>query len=197
MTDGGPRFCPFCKDAFDDVARCPSHDVELVSLRELARLAAVAGDDDAPVSIWSPRRGRGWLACGALLMLAAFFCPLASLHGELTVTNTLFSLARGRALRLWIVPMAAFALLSLLYRRRTAYGMRGARLAAVFVSLLPGAVVLFTLHGAQQAALRLAEELRSDFRLQIGLGAWLVALATIPALWGSVMLGKRPATRVR
>ena len=197
MTAASMRFCPFCKEAFEDTTRCPSHDVELVSLRELGRLAASTIDEDAPVSVWSPQRGRGLLALGALLTLLAFFLPLATLTGQLSVTNSLFTLARGRALRLWIVPTAAFALLSLLYRRRSPSAMRGARLAALFVSLLPGAVVAFTLHGAQEAAARMADQLRSDLRLHVGLGSWLIAVASIASLWGSAILGTRPKPRVR
>ena len=197
MTEGSVRFCPFCKEAFDDESRCPSHDLALVSLRELGRLAAVAGNDDAPESVWCVRHGRGPLAAGAFLTLVAFFLPFATLHGELTVTNTLLSLAHGRALRLWIVPMAALALLSLLARRRTPAQMRGARLAAIFVSLLPGAVVAFTLRGAFAAAARLSQQLHAGWHLEVGLGVWLVAFATGLLLWGSATLGQRSHARVR
>jgi hypothetical protein len=191
------RFCPFCKEAFDDTERCPTHDVELVGLRELGLIAAASTSDDAALPAWSPRRGRGLLGFGALLTLIAFFLPLASLSGDLHVTNSLFTLARGRALRLWIVPMAAFALLLMVYRRRTGPEMRGARVAALFLSVLPSAVVIFTLLGTRSAALRLAEQLRSDVQLQIGLGSWLVGVASVPLLWGSIMFGVRPKPRVR
>jgi hypothetical protein len=191
------RFCPFCKEAFEDVDRCPTHDVELVGLRELGRVAAASTADDVVLSAWSLGRGRGLLVFGAVLTLIAFFLPLASLSGDLHATNTLFTLARGRALRLWIVPMAAFAVLLMLYRRRTGPDMRSARVAALFLSLLPIAVVIYTLLGTRSAALRLAEQLRSDIQLQIGLGSWLVGLASIPLVWGSLVLGVRPKPRVR
>ena len=195
------RFCPFCKEAFDDAdaisGRCPSHDVELVTLRELGRIAALAGDDDAQLPVWSLQRGRGLVAVGALLMVVAFFLPFASLSGQMTVSNTLFSLARGRALRLWIVPSAAFALLLLLYRRRTGPELRGARLAALFVSLLPGAVVGFTLLGTRAAAALMAEQLRSELNFHVGLGPWVIAIASVLSLWGSAILGTREQARVR
>jgi hypothetical protein len=197
MNESRMLFCPFCKEAFDDVTRCPSHDVELVSLRELGVVAAAGAPDDAPLPVWSLQRGRGLLGFGALLTWVAFFFPLASLFGDLRVTNTMFTLARGRALRLWIVPMAAFALLLMLYRRRSGPAMRGARMAALFLSLLPSGVVIFTLFGTHEAAQRLAEQLHSNVQLHIGLGAWLVGLASIPLVWGSAVLGVRPKPRVR
>ena len=187
------RFCPFCREAFDDVSRCPVHDVELVSLRELGALAAAQGAEERG-SLWSPRRGRGQVAIGALLTLVAFFAPFGSLTGELAVTNTLFTLARGRSLRLWLVPAAALALLSVLYRRRSGVALRGARVAAVFLSLVPSAVVLYTWLGARRAAQLLAA---GQVEFVLGSGSYLVWIAGAIALWGSVRLGvhKGPALR--
>jgi hypothetical protein len=197
VSDSPILFCPFCREAYEGPLRCPSCDVELVGLRELGELAAATAPDDAPLSVWSPKRGRGALGFGALLTLIAFFCPFATLAGELQVTNSLYTLARGRSLRLWLVPLAAFALLLLLYRRRNGPSMRGARVAAIFLSLIPSAVVSFSLVGAHSAALRMAESYRADVSLQVGLGSWLVWLAALPLLWGSARLGVRRAARVR
>jgi hypothetical protein len=191
------RFCPFCREAFDDVTRCPSHDVELVTLRELGAMAALDVSDDLDASVWSPRRGRGVLAAGAALTLLAFFCPFGTLVGPVTVTNTLLNLARGRSLKLWIVPVAALALLLMLYRRRSGPALRGARLAALFVSVLPSAVVASTWVGARGAAAELAAESRRAIEFHLGAGSWLVFVAAAICCWGSVMLGARPARRLR
>jgi hypothetical protein len=191
------RFCPFCREGFDEVARCPSHDVELVTLRELGQLAALDVPDDRDVSVWSPRRGRGVLAAGAALTAIGFFCPFGTLSGPVSVTNTLLSLARGRSLRLWIVPLAALALLLMLYRRRSGAALRGARLAALFVSLWPSAVVAFTWFGARAAAAALAEQSRRAIEFQLGTGSWLVFAGGAICCWGSAVLGARPARRVR
>ena len=197
MSESPILFCPFCREAFEGETRCPSCDVELVALRELGALAAAAAPDDAPLSVWSPKRGRGVLGFGALLTLIAFFCPFATLDGDRRVTNTLYTLARGRSLRLWLVPLAAFALLLMLYRRRTGPSMRGARLAAIFLSLIPSAVVAFSLSGAESAALRLSHDFQTEWSLQIGLGSWLIWFAALPLVWGSARLGVRSARRVR
>ena len=94
-------FCPFCREAFDDVTRCPDHDVELVTLRELGQLAAAVSDEDSPLPLGSPRCGRWQIALGALATLVAFLCPFGELQSEISVQNSLLSLARGRALRRW------------------------------------------------------------------------------------------------
>jgi hypothetical protein len=197
MTDTPILFCPFCREAFDELERCPTHDVELVTLRELGALAAATAHEDTALPLWSVRRGRGLLALGAALTLLGFFAPLARLSGDVQASSSLWTLAHGRALRLWIVPTAACAVLSMLYRRRSGVEMRSARVAAIFVSLLPSAVVLFTLHGAQSAATLMAEELHSDVRFQIGAGAWLIFAAGAVLLVGSSVFGVRRKPRVR
>jgi fumarate reductase subunit D len=183
-------FCPFCREPFEDLDRCPSHDLALVTLRELGALVAAA--DETALPFWALRRGRGQVLSGALLTLIGFFCPFGSLTGELTRTNTLFALARGRTPRLWIVPLAAIALLLILVRRRTGPEQRGARIAALFVSTLPSLVVMSSWLGARAAAQRL-----SDVQFQLGFGAWLVWCAAVLLLWGSAILGVRPKIRLR
>lgn len=190
-------FCPFCKEGFDDVTRCPHHDVELVSLRVLGQLSAARVPDDQRLPWWSPKLGRGLVLTAALGTLLAFFCPFGQLLGEVTVSNTLFTLARGRALRLWVVPTAALALLLMLYRRRSPAAMRGARVSAAFVSLLPSAVVLFTSSGAREAADLMATGAGGEVKFRLGLGSWLVFCCGVLALLGSLRLGVQAKPRVR
>jgi hypothetical protein len=190
-------FCPFCKEAFDEVTRCPHHDVELVSLRELGQLSAARVPDDQTMAWWSTRFGRGFVLAGALGTLIAFFCPFGHLVGDVTISNSLFSLARGRAVRLWVVPVAAISLLLTLYRRRTPAAMRGARLGSLFVSSLPSVVVAITWYGASAAATAMATSSGGDVTFQLGFGAYLVFCCGMLAIAGSTRLGVQPATRVR
>lgn len=190
-------FCPFCKEAFDDAERCPHHDVALVGLRELGQLSAAHVPDDERLPWWSPKLGRGWLLAAACATIVAFFCPFGQLLGEVTVSNTLFTLARGRALRLWVVPTAAIALLLMLFRRRTPVAMRGARLSALFVSVLPSAVVLITWLGARRAADALASSAAGQVKFRLGVGSALVLLSGALAIIGSLRFGVQPAKRVR
>jgi hypothetical protein len=190
-------FCPFCREAFDDVTRCPDHDVQLVTLRELGQLAAAVSADDSPLPFMSPRCGRWQIAVGALATLVAFVCPFGELAGETSVQNSLLTLARGRALRLWIVPAAAFALLLMLYRRRTPRQLRGARLGALFVGSLPSVVVAYTWYGAHQAATALATKTASAVAFHVGFGSVLVFASALILGWGSVRLGAQRRPRVR
>lgn len=190
-------FCPFCREAFEGVTRCPDHDVELVTLRELGQLAAAITPDDGRLPAASPRFGRGQIALGALGTLVGFVCPFGALAGEVRVQNSLLALARGRALRLWIVPAAAFALLLMLYRRRTPRELRGARLGALFVSCLPAAVVGYTWYGTTQAAAALAAKTGGPVVFHAGFGIWLVLASAALLVWGSARLGARTGPRVR
>jgi hypothetical protein len=190
-------FCPFCREAFDDVTRCPDHDVALVTLRELGQLAAAVAADDSPLPLMSGRCGRWQIALGAIATLIAFGCPFGELQGEISVQNSLLAMARARALRLWMVPAAAFALLLMLYRRRTPQQLRGARLAALFVSCLPTLVVGYTWYGAHRAALALADKTGSSVAFHLGFGSMLVFASAFMLVWGSVRLGLQRRPRVR
>jgi hypothetical protein len=190
-------FCPFCKEGFDDVARCPHHDVELVSLRVLGQLSAARIPDDERLRWWSTRLGRGWVMLGALGTLLSFLCPFGQLLGEVTVSNTMLVLARGRAVRLWLVPIAALMLLLTLYRRRSPAAMRGARLGALLVSGLPSTVVVITWLGASAAAAAMAPGSAGAVTFQLGFGSWLAFASGVVAAIGSARLGVQPAQRVR
>jgi hypothetical protein len=187
-------FCPFCRESFEGIERCPSHDLALIDFRELAR--AELASDDARLPVQSLRGGRGWLFAGALLTLCAFFLPLAQLSGAVDVENSLGELT-ARAPRLWLVPAAALATLSVLARRRTPAGMRGARLVVGLLALVPSAVVVATLVGTRTATAQLAESLGSQVHAHVGAGAWLVWGALAPLLWGSLRFGVMPRPRVR
>jgi hypothetical protein len=194
LTENRVRFCPFCREPFENASRCPSHDIALVTLRELG--ARVAAADETALPFWSLRRGRAQIWIGALLTLLGFFCRFGDLSGDVSVTNTLFALARGRTPRLWLVPISALTLLLILFRRRTGPELRGARLGALFVSLLPALVVLSSVLGARSAALRLSLQTQSEVQFQLGFGTWLIWFAAVWLVWGSAILGVRPKLRV-
>jgi len=195
MPDSAVLFCPFCAEPFEGVARCPTHDLELVPFRELARLRAI--DDEARVPVFTLGMGRGPLFLGAALTLVAFVCPLVRLSGQIELTNTIVELAIGRAPRLWLVPAAALAILSIVVRRRTPVGMRGARLALWLLALLPSIVVAVTVSGAHQATAQLAGRLGTRIDVHWGAGTWLVWIAALPSIWGSARFGVRPTPRVQ
>ena len=175
MNDSRVLFCPFCAEPFEGVARCPSHDLELVPFSELSRLREQ--NDQARVPLRSLRFGRGALLGGAALTLIGFFCPLVRLSGQVEITNSLRDLASGRAPRLWLVPAVALAVISVVLRRRTPVDMRGARLALCLLVLIPSALVATTLSGARDAAQLMTERLGAEVHLHWGTGAWLSSAA--------------------
>jgi hypothetical protein len=189
-------FCPFCREAFEDVTRCPDHDVALVSLRELGQLAAATTPDDGMLPLASPRCGRWQVGLGALATLIGFLGPFGALTGEVSVQNSLLALARGRALRLWIVPAAAIALMLMLYRRRTPRELRGARVGALFVSCLPSVVAGYTWYGTVQAAAALAVKTGGTVEFRAGWGTWVVLASGVVMSWGSLRLGVQRGPRV-
>jgi hypothetical protein len=191
------QFCPFCREAFEHLARCPDHDVELVPLRELGRFAWSSASDEQPLGLWSLRHGRGFIALGSFATWLGFMCPLGRITGDIERSSSLWTLAHAHALRLWIVPLAAVALLLILYRRRTLAALRAARLAALFVSVLPSAVVLSTWLDAREAARALAIRSAAAIEFHAGLGAWLVWASGLLWVWGSVILGVRAKPKVR
>ena len=67
---------------------------------------------------------------GALAILVGFFLPLAEMQEATRLAGgSLWQLARAHTFRLWLVPTTVVALGLVLYRRRSALAMRGARLA--------------------------------------------------------------------
>lgn len=187
-------FCPFCRESFEGIERCPSHDLALIDFQQLARVDLAS--DDARLPVQSLRGGRGWLLAGAVLTLCAFFLPLAHLSGAVEVESTLRALT-GRAPRLWLLPAAALATLSVLARRRTPSAMRGARVAVGLLALIPSAVVVVTLENTRAASAQLARTLGAQIHVHVGAGAWLVWSALVPLLWGSLRFGVMPRPRVR
>jgi hypothetical protein len=194
VNDSRVLFCPFCAEPFEGLSRCPSHDLELVPFRELSKLRE--HDDHARVALRATGFGRATLFAGALLSLLSFFCPLLRYSGQLEIENSMLAKARGGAPYLWMVPAVALAVFSVLLRRRTPAGMRGARLALCLLAPLPSVVVAFTLAGAGEAAQLMAERL-GGLALHWGFGVWTTWGAGLLLLWGALRFGVPPVRRVR
>ncbi|HKU36643.1 MAG TPA: hypothetical protein VJR89_00815, partial [Polyangiales bacterium] len=154
-------------------------------------------DDQARLPLRAPGFGRATLFAGAALTLLAFLCPVLRLSGQLDVQNSMLTLARGRAPHLWMVPAVALAVLSVLLRRRTPAGMRGARLALCLLAPVPSAVVAFTVTGAGEAAQLMAERLGAAVHVHWGVGVWVTWVAGVLLLWGALRFGVPAARRVR
>lgn len=177
-------FCPFCRDCFEDTDRCPDHDLVLVPFEELP-VVAKEQEDDAPVPMLDPRRGRVELVVAALGLLAGFVAPLVSVSAlGRTQSFTALAAAAERAPNLWSIPIAGALFASLVARRRTPIAMRGARLAALMVALTPIVSVVYSVRRMMTAA-----SMEEGVTVDVQWGAYVVALAAIVAIVGSIRFG--------
>jgi hypothetical protein len=110
-----------------------------------------------PLPLLSMGRGRGLLMGVAVLGLVAFFVPWVHLTMPDTVDYSGFALSR-RLGWTWGAAVAWFVLLPTAFTRRSIMQMRGARVAAGFLSAIPGitAAILWLRppHGAHGVPLR-------------------------------------------
>ena len=177
-------FCPFCRECFEDTDRCPDHDLVLVPFEALP-MPKREQDDDAPVPILDPKRGRAELLAAALGLLAGFVAPLVSVSAlGRTQSFTALAAAAERAPNLWAIPVAGALFASLVARRRTPIQMRGARLAALMVALTPIVSIVYSLRRMMTAA-----SLEDGVTVSVQWGAYVVVIASIVALVGSVRFG--------
>lgn len=140
-------FCPFCRESYEGLARCPAHDLVLVAWDALPPDADREPD---PLEPFSLGHGRWIVLVGAALLLIGFFMPVLAV-GEGTLTGLL--LANDRAANAWIIPACALGAAATVLRRRTPAKLRGARFVVVFF----GVVVLTSLVWTARAIVRGAD----------------------------------------
>lgn len=172
-------FCPYCRDGFEDAAECPEHELTLVPIDRLPRIARSASQ----VTFFAdPRLGRGPILLGGLLVLVGFFLPFVR-------TDALQASGLGVAIdgahNLWLVPGAALAILAVLWVRRDRVAMHSARFAVLGLGL---AGVLPLAYTARRVAL-MAEVTQRDVDWLVGGLTMLVGL--VLACVGSLRLGVR------
>ena len=172
-------FCPFCKESFENLARCPAHDLPLVPWSELPKEAR---DDDEPREPLAFGDGRWSVMVAAATTVVGFFLPVISVD-EVPTTGAL--LAMERAPNAWIIPACAVASLAVVFRRRTAFALRGARFVIVFFGLVVLASMAFTARALIRGA-ALAESV-----LEPRVGAYVLAAAVVAYLLTPFVLGRQ------
>jgi fumarate reductase subunit D len=194
---GGVLFCPFCGESFEQVTRCPDHDLALVPWHALASSRTAAPQPDEPVARWSPRHGRGLFVASAVLTLIAFVSlPLGHVQGDARYGGSLVSLAAHGAHRLWLVPAGALALWVSTLRRRTLRSLHAARLALLVLALVPASAAAWAFEGSRQAVAQLSAQSGGGLSLVAGSGLIAVWLGALPALYAAVRLFRhRPGGR--
>ncbi len=152
--------CPFCREMFEQGERrtCPVCAVQLVAFDKLPVSDDALSEDGVPREPeWEPLpvtflgRGRGPLALLAVAGLVAFFAPWVHLTVPDIASYSGFALAR-RLGWAWGAGVGWFVLLPTVLTRRSIMKMRGARVAASFLSAVPGLTAAILLarppHGA-------------------------------------------------
>jgi hypothetical protein len=140
--------CPFCHELFarGEAKECPACGLALADLGKVSlSLDAQAEADDFGIPIqphleefpwFELRRGRGILLIGAILGFIAFFAPWVNMTSPEIRLLSGADLAR-RSGWIWGAGVAWFVLFPLTMSRRSIDQMRGARVAAAFLSAVP------------------------------------------------------------
>jgi hypothetical protein len=162
--------CPFCRELFqaDERVTCPVCAVKLVGFEKLPMSDDALHEDGLPRQPeWEPLpvtylgRSRAALAVLAVGGLVAFFSPWVHVTMPDIVTYSGFALAR-RLGWVWGASVGWFVLLPTVLSRRTIMHMRGARVAASFLSAVPGITAAVLLarppHGSHGVPLRFSFE---------------------------------------
>lgn len=179
-------FCPFCRDGFEGHAECPEHELTLVAIDKLPRKAGHALD--SVTFFCDPRLGRGAVLLGATLTVLGFFAPFASARA---VTASALEVALDGAGNLWLTPASAIAIMWILWRRRSRYTMRAARLAVLGLALGGALPLAYT---TRRIGL-VAEAYTADVDWQWGL--WLMLTGLLVAAIGSRWMGASALTTER
>src|SRR5262245_55576017 len=164
--------CPFCREMFQkgEAEKCPVCGVELAPFEKIVPSAEAVDDDDdgAPKSPeyeklpWTYlKRSKGVLLALAVIGLALFFAPWIHLTLPHVETYTGFDVARKFGWT-WGAGVAWFVLIPTVLSRRSIVQMRGARVAAGFLTFIPGLTAAILLlrppHGANRIPVQFAWE---------------------------------------
>lgn len=188
-------FCPFCRECFEGEELCPDHELALVAFDRLPRTK----EDDAPpgehevLAVYDLRFGRGILYAAAVLALVGFVLPMVETSSRSdSIVSTGIDVASRVAPNLFLIPALAFGLMSILYRRRTAKAMRGARVVVPALALLGAGSLAVTLYRIHQGAEQMSARLGAAVEVESLSGVWVMGISLAVALVGGVLFGRLP-----
>lgn len=139
--------CPFCRELFEEgeAKACPVCQMPLTKLHKLPPSHDAVYDDIGvptapelePLPLTYLGRGKGPLAALGLLGLVLFFLPWVQLTMPYIASKSAFDLAHERIGWLWACCVCWIVLVPTVLSRRSILQMRGARVAAAFLSVIP------------------------------------------------------------
>ncbi|MBX3262393.1 MAG: hypothetical protein KIS78_20390 [Labilithrix sp.] len=187
--------CPFCREMFEEgeAEACPVCQMPLAKLHKLPpsidAMHDEAGVPTAPEMERMPLtylgRGKGPLAALALAGLALFFMPWVRLTMPYIDAKSAFDLAHERIGWLWACCAAWVVLVPTVLSRRSIVQMRGARIAAAFLSAIPAVAIGVLLARPPRGGL-IPVRYTWDWPMWATLGVSLVAVIVALRLGGSL-----------
>ena len=147
--------CPFCREMFEEgeAKACPVCGMELTQFEKLpVSLDAIHDDGGVPLTpeleplSWKYMgRGRGPLVVLSLIGIVLFFLPWVRLTLPYIDAKSGFDLAHQRIGWLWASLCGWSVLVPTVMSRRNIAQLRGARVAAAFLSAIPAIAVTILL----------------------------------------------------
>lgn len=143
--------CPFCREMFEEgeARACPVCGMELTAFEKLPPSHDALHDEAGVPTIpeleplpWHDfRRGKGAAVVLGLAGIGLFFMPWVHLTLPYIASKSGFDLAHERIGWLWACCAAWVVLVPTVASRRSIAQLRGARVAAAFLSAIPGIAV--------------------------------------------------------
>lgn len=143
--------CPFCREMFEEgeARTCPVCGMELTAFEKLPPSHDALHDEagvptlpeQEPLAWHDFRRGKGLAMVLGLAGLGLFFLPWVHLTLPYIASKSGFDLAHERLGWLWACCAAWVVLVPTVASRRSIAQLRGARVAAAFLSAIPGVAV--------------------------------------------------------
>jgi hypothetical protein len=168
------RVCPFCRESFEGEARCPHHDLELVSAAEL--------EGNEPEAL-APVRGRSLVMASAIAASVAFFFPFFDDVEGVRPSMSALGVSLAGAESLWVSFLVPVVVLGMLFSSPDAHTLRRIRVALFLASCIAIAAAVLALH----RGLALAEAGGST--LTPGAGAYALLVALVVMGLGTLRLG--------
>jgi hypothetical protein len=190
MAEHQVLFCPFCRESFEGLERCPEHELSLVPFSKLApdpseirRLSQV--DEDQLLGPFELRFGRAYVALGALANLLALPLELIRLPSGKSYSTVFVAAARPA---LWTLALVTFTLLFVLQRRRTVRALRGMRVLVPLLACVSPATVLWELQRLRGGA---AAWLTRGEPFELGPALYVALAGAVLTAFGGARLGVR------
>jgi hypothetical protein len=184
--------CPFCREMFEaaEAKTCPVCGVELTPFEKLPPSHDAMSEDEVPTAPEAEElpwkylgRGKGALAGLAVAGLVLFFLPWIQMTLPHVVALSGFDLARRLGWS-WGAGVAWLVLVPTVMSRRSIVQLRGARVAATFLSGVPAVTIVVLLARPQPSGI-IPVQYTFDWPL------WTTLAISLVAVFFAVRLGGR------